>query len=104
MTHDAFAAWLTAIDPAAKHYHHAGTKGAYTIWREYGRLPAFSDNQNKGGWKIQIDRYTKVEDDTVASAIAMAIDESDLIACQHEVDYDDESGYIRHIFDCEVWM
>lgn len=102
MTLSAFRQWLTAIDPAATQYH-AATAGSCTVWAEYKRIPAYADGVNQGGWKVQIDRYTTQDDDPVAERIAEAIETSETIAAEHIVDYDADTGLIRHLFDCEVW-
>ena len=101
MTLDEFAAWITVIDPKATHYKAVGP-GACTVWSEYHRLNRYADGQNQGGWKVQIDRYTKLDTDPIATAIEAAIGASVDIAAEHLVDYDAETGLIRHIFDCEV--
>ena len=102
MTLNEFQAWLVQIDPKATRFY-TPKAGICTVWAEYGRIPAYADGRNQGGWKVQIDRYTTDEDDGIANAIAQAIEESVLIACEHLIDYDMENGLIRHIFDCEVW-
>ena len=101
MTLEAFGAWLAAIDPKATH-HKAASTGACTVWSEYRRLGRFADGQNAGGWKVQIDRYTKDEADGIADAIEVAIEAAPDIAAEHLVDFDPDSGMTRHIFDCEV--
>ncbi len=101
MTLDAFRQWLVCIDPKATHNVAVGT-GACTVWHEYRRVNHHADGKNLGGWKVQIDRYTKDEDDTVAATIEAAIEESVEIAAEHLVDRDTDTGLIRHIFDCEV--
>jgi hypothetical protein len=101
MTLEAFGTWLAAIDPKATHYV-AASSGPCTVWREYQRVGHHADGQHQGGWKVQIDRYTKDEADAIAAAIEVAIEVSVDIAAEHLVDYDTDTGMIRHIFDCEV--
>lgn len=104
MTLDGFGQMIAAIDPQARRYANTG-RGAYTVWREYGRIGAWAGGENEGGWRVQVDRYTREENDAVAAAIAAALEESDEIAFEHTVDSELEDGgvLIRHIFDCEVW-
>ncbi len=101
MTLDEFAAWIAAIDPKATHYT-ASEPGACTVWSEYRRLNHYADGCNLGGWKVQIDRYTRQEADPIAAALEAAIEESMDIAAEHLVDRDPDTGLIRHLFDCEV--
>lgn len=104
MTLEEFGAWLGAIDPKATH-HVAASTGECTVWSEYRRLNQYADGKNLGGWKVQIDRYTKTKDeeDSVAAAIEAAIEASVDITTEHIVDRDAETGLVRHIYDCEVW-
>ena len=104
MTLDGFGQMVATIDPQARRYANTG-RGAYTVWREYGRIGAWAGGGNEGGWRVQVDRYTREENDAVAAAIASALEESDEIAFEHTVDSELEDGGvpIRHIFDCEVW-
>jgi len=101
MTLDQFGALLVTIDPDVKHFD-SMAEGNFTVWQEYERIKAYADGRNQGGWKVQIERYTTDEDDAIATALESAFDASDEIAFHHELDYDAESGLIRHIFDCEV--
>lgn len=87
-------------DPNAKHYYYAKDGGSFTVWAEYRRLPFAADDLANKGWAFQVDRYTKVEYDPVAEAIERALDEAE-IAYSYQVEYDQETGYIRHLFDCE---
>lgn len=48
--------------------------------------------ENEGGWRVQVDRYTRGENDAVAAAITSALEESDEIAFEHTVDSELEDG------------
>ena len=58
MTLDGFGQMIAAIDPQARRYANTG-RGAYTVWREYGRIGAWAGGENEGGWRVQVDRYTR---------------------------------------------
>lgn len=87
-------------DPEADHYFSDSKAPAYTVWAEYEGLPYSADNR-KLGWRVQIDRYHKDEHDTMVDKIAQVLHEHG-IPYQPLVDYDQDTGYIRHIFDCEM--
>ena len=94
---------LLSADPQARHYTHVKDgKTPYTTWAEYLRMQGSADNRRNSGWRIQIDRYTKAEFDPVAERIETMLDRSDGITYEYRVDYDQDSGYIRHTFDCEA--
>ena len=48
-----------------------------------------------------MDRFTKTEDESLAESIRRALEERDNIAVDYRVDYEQDTGYIHHIFDCE---
>lgn len=91
---------IAEVDPNARHYEnpHDGTN--YTVWMEYERTGLMADDESGKGWKFQIDRYTKDEFDLIADALELTLDTNDAITFTHMVEYEQESGYIRHIFDC----
>lgn len=93
---------VIAVDPDAGHYESAyrGTD-AYTEWREKGTLPIMGDNRHAGGWRFQIDRFTKAEGDAIAAAIMIALEDRDDVAFEYIPDYEPDTGYIHHIYDCE---
>jgi len=86
-------------DPKAKHYY-STSEGDFTVWQEYMRLPYAGDNIADKGWKFQIDRYTRQEYDPIAEAIEQVLNE-ELVGYTYQVEYDEATGYIRHLFDCE---
>ena len=92
---------IGTVDPAARHYDnpHDGTN--YTAWREYERLGAARDDRHGYGWKFQIDRFTKQEFDEVAGDLEKMLARTPGIAYTYLVDYEQDTGYIHHIFDCE---
>lgn len=101
MTVREIQALVVSADPAAKHYEspHNGTD--YTVWMEYQRIGISSDDLSGGGWKFQIDRWTKEEYDPVAEQIEQVLNATPGVAFTYMVNYEQDSGYIRHMFDCE---
>jgi len=101
MTLNEFKAVLLTADPKAQHYNH-GTSGNYTVWREYADKPLYADGQREVVYQqIQVDRFTKTEYDPVVESIKTALDGAD-IPFLHLTDYENDTGYIHHIFDCTV--
>lgn len=94
---------IAAIDPAAKHYTSSKTGDAFTVWAEYRRIMPEGAEPVEYGWAFEVDRYVheSVEEDAIVDAIEEAFARSDRIHFTHEVEYDREGGYVRHIFDCE---
>lgn len=102
MTLEEIKALVLTADNTAEHYESSHTsEPAYTVWREYRRLPATADDRHIEGWAFQVDRYTQDEYDETAAALFDALDGSDRVAVHYEVDHEPETGYIHHIFDCE---
>ena len=102
MTLKAIQAFVVSVDPNADHYESAYREGdPYTIWYEQGPLPFVGDGEYLGAIKFVIARITKEENDPVVAALTTALEESDTIAYDYKPDYDPETGYILHIFDCE---
>lgn len=93
---------LVAVDPHIERYESSRKgKNAYTVWYELGFTDHFSDGENEEILRFQIDRFTKNENDPIAAAILTALNGRDDIAYHYEVDYEPDTGYIHHIFDCE---
>lgn len=101
MTLSEIKALVLAVDPNAQHYDSAKKGPAYTVWRELRPLPFMADGRHQGGIGFQIDRFTKAEDDPIASALFAALDEDPRVAFEEVIDYESDTRYIHHIFDCE---
>ena len=94
---------LTSIDPKAQRYEHdgAGKADAYTVWNEVGPVGFYGDGQEEGSIHFQVDRFTKEEDEGTALALKAMLESQDDIAMDYHVDYETDTGYIHHIYDCE---
>lgn len=102
MTLADFYALLKTADASVKMYTGPGT-GNYTVYLPYDTVTLEADNTtSESGWRIQVDRFTKLSNDPVVTAIALALAGDDDIACQYRIDYEQDTGYIHHIWTCEV--
>lgn len=104
MTLPEFGRLLATVDPNVKH-HVSAVRGNYTTWAEYERIDASADGLNQGGWKVQVERYTREEYDEIATALYDLLQNRDDVAVEYLMDSegDGEDLVIRHLFDCEVW-
>lgn len=102
MTLNEIKALVLSADPTAEHYASSRTgSDSYTVWRELRRLNATADDRHIEGWAFQVDRFTRDEYDGIAEAIFETLDGDDRVALAYEVDYERDSEYIHHIYDCE---
>lgn len=94
---------LTGVDPDAQRYEHdrAGTGDAYTVWAESTPVGFYGDGQEQGSIRFQVDRFTKEEDEAMAESIRRVLEDTDYITVDYRVDYEKDTGWIHHIFDCE---
>lgn len=93
---------LISIDPTVTKYEGNG-KDAYTVWTPYGEEVLFAgDSRAEIVVKVQVDRFTKIDNDQIAVALYQALDKENGVAFEYQQDYEQDTGYIHHIFDCEV--
>lgn len=92
---------VASVDPLARHYANTKDGTDYTVWMEYKRTGLAGDDAQGKGWKFEIDRYTKEEYDPMAEAIEDALTQDERVAFSYDVVYEQDTGYIRHLFDCE---
>ena len=103
MTLDAIKALVVSVDPNAGHYDSAyAGSDAYTVWRERRLLDDMADDVHHGARSFAIDRFTKTEGDAIAAALEAALEASPSVCFAHLTDYESDTGYIHHIFDCEA--
>jgi hypothetical protein len=93
---------LTADANTSKFRSCANTN--YTVWAQYKKNSLEADGrQIETGWMIQVDRFTKTENDLVAPLIDKALNDHDDIAIlEYLIDFEKETGYFHHIWNCEV--
>ena len=105
MTIDAFVAIVKAIDPDVSRYQRIRkpTDAAYSVWSDYGTGTLYANGVPAGKTKkIQVDYFTFTPDDPVALQFYQAFSENDEITVLHNTDFETDTRYIHHIFDCEV--
>ena len=96
-----FRDMLLTVDLKLAHYE-SKQKDNYTVWAEYGDSQLKADDTAKEHvLKIQIDRFTKIEYDPMADAITQLLDDNDIVY-EYLVDFEKDTGYIHHVWDCEV--
>lgn len=93
---------LLTISPNVYHYHAHQQPDSYIVWAEYGdkRLSADSEFEEKA-FRVQVDFFTKTEFDSKVAQIDTLLDRDD-ISYEYLVDHEEDTGYIHHIWDCEV--
>ena len=101
MTLSEIRALLVSVDPDIRHYFSMSDADAYTYWEETQLLPFTSDDRHDEAWRFYVHRFTKDEADTVAAALYTALDTDPRVTVIHTTDYETDSGYIHHIFQCE---
>lgn len=92
---------VVAVDPGARHYVSNREGDAFTVWQEYRLLDFAADDEHQEGWAFEIDYYTKQDMDPRARALMEALEAHPGVSYTYQVVYEADTGYIRHIFDCE---
>lgn len=103
MTLSDIATLLVTADADMKHYFSMhGSEEPYSYWEETSTLPhTCEDGHTNIGWRFYVHRYTKTEGDSVAAAIFDTLDNDPRTTVRWVIDFDGESGFIHHIFECE---
>lgn len=101
MTTAEIKALIITVDSNARHRFSMAKGEDYTYWEETRRLPLISDDLHEEAWAFVVHRFTKSDADTVAPALFTALDGDPRVAVKWIQDYDPDTGYIHHIFDCE---
>ena len=92
---------VLSVDPKAKHYFSDKKGDAFTVWGEYQRAGQGAEDRHDYGWKFEIDRYTRDDEDTVPDMIEQMLIDHPGVAYTYQVYYDHTARYIVHVFDCE---
>ena len=92
---------LVAADAKIQHYFCVKDDGDYSYWEETRRLGLTANDGHEEGWQFYAHRFTRDDADTVATAIYRALDADPRVTVIHTVDFERETGYIHHIFECE---
>lgn len=106
MTLQAFETLIKTADPTATHYVGTGV-GDYTSWAEYGdEADGADDKRVKLFDRIQVDHYTKVQYAPMKETISNVLDSAGITyryTCRYDADQNGSTGYIHHMWDCEVY-
>ena len=92
---------LAGIDPDIRHYFSTETERDYSFWEETQRLPLTANDLHEEAWRFYVHRFTRDEFDPLARRLFAALDADPRTTVSHTVDFEPESGYIHHIFECE---
>ena len=101
MTKDKIKALLVTADPDIRHYFSMSDADGYSYWEETQRLPTVADDEHEQAWRFYVHRYTRTENDAIAQAIFDVLDADPRTTVRWVTGFDNESGYIHHIFECE---
>lgn len=90
-------------DPEAQHYTTSNRdRNAFTVWGEYEYIGLDADDfKTEPGWRFEVDHYTRTEFSPTAAQLLRVLSSEPGIAVRYTVQYQESTGYIRHIFDCE---
>ena len=101
MTTNEIMELVLSADPNAYRYFSEETTVDYTAWHEFARDPFWGDNDAaEDGWRFQVDRFTRTEDDPMVETIWNALKGEDRVTVQHTVRFEKDTGYIHHVFTC----
>lgn len=93
---------LLTVGPPVSHYHAHHQPDSYIVWSEYGGHNRTADNSiGERALRVQVDLFTRTEFDPDVETISALLDRDD-ISCDYHADYEKETSYIHHIWDCEV--
>lgn len=97
-----FKSMMVTVDPTVNMYKSDAT-GDYTVWRPGSRGDGImsDDEPDEEVTRVYVSRFTRSESDAVAIAIEAALMNA-FIPYEHEIDFENETGYIHHTFTCYV--
>ena len=100
---DEFRSLLKTADPKLRKHKGGGSQN-YTVWHPYRRTGLSADGEQvETVWKVQVDRFTKLDTDPMIAAIdTVLLGSDDICMADYQIDYEQDTGYIHHIWDCEV--
>jgi hypothetical protein len=105
MTQSEIKALLVSADPDIKHYFSMhNSEEPYSYWEETQQIGPVQDDLHDvadQAWRFYVHRYTRTEGDPVAGAIFETLDQDPRTTVIWRTDFDRDSGYIHHIFECE---
>lgn len=101
---DNFVEVLKTADPKCTKNKGNGDSSR-TVWTPYQPITIEYDNVSEiVGYKVQVDRFTKTDDDPIAGAItATLLANTEIGVTILPTGYEIETGFYHHIWDCEVY-
>ena len=102
MTLTEFYNLIKAVDSDISAYSGSGT-GNYTVYHPYEIGGLRADGRIvESRLKVQVDRYTRLDSDPIVESLGAALESTDDISFRHLIEFEPDTGYIHHIWDCEV--
>lgn len=93
---------LLTVTPNTYHYEAFQKPDQYIVWAEYGTKNLSADSRfGEKIFRVQVDYFTKTEFDPNVEKIEAVLD-TDEISFDYLVDHEEDTGYIHHIWDCNV--
>lgn len=92
---------LVSVDPNIRHYFTTETERDYSFWEEDQRLPMMADDVHQEAWRFYVHRFTRDEFDPMTRLFFKTLDADPRVAVSETIDYEPDTGYIHHIFECE---
>lgn len=92
---------LVSVDPGIRHYFSTETDRDYSFWEEGRRLPLMAEDRHDEAWRFYVHRFTRDEFDPVARLFFETLDADPRTTVIHTVDFEADTGYIHHIYECE---
>jgi len=95
---------IWTVDPQAVKYDSMGEKGgSYTVFSPYRVKPLYaSGGVSESTAFVQVDYFTQKDNDPKAAAFFDAFISDDNVTVSYHIDFENDTRYIHHIFDCEV--
>lgn len=104
MTSEQFRDVLKQVTDQVYHFESMGdTAGEHIVWQETSGRGIYGGNRRKGAVKrLQVDLYTKDDSGALLEKLLEALDTDEIAFDEPVTTYEKETGYIRHIVECEV--
>lgn len=104
MTLEQFSDVLKQVTDQVHHFESMGdTAGEHIVWQETSGRGIYGGNRRKGAVKIiQVDLYTKDDSGELLEKLLEALDTDEIAFAEPVTTYEKETGYTRHIVECEV--
>jgi len=104
MTLNSFVNIIKGIDANASRYTAVGQRGdQYTVWHDYHVYSEMADGAPYANvLHVQVDYFTRTEGDQKAADFFAAFSGDPEITVDYRIDFEEDTRYIHHIFDCEV--